>query len=368
MKPWIILIAVAVTTMVAATLVVPMLGNDASAGRPPEVAAPTVEAVANAPHVEVDEPLVYEFPTMAQDTDDTHSWTFRNTGKSKLALTVNGTDCSCTIAEAEKEIPPGGSKPVQLKWNSRKIDGAYRKNARIGTNDPSRPEITLTVQGKVYPAVIVVPNDLSLNYMTVTNDEDVVRKAAIYSKDRPGMKITKVSWLNKALLDVKVEPMTEEERASFQVDSGYMLSSTLRPTDRLGAINEEIVVATDHPQKPDIRLKVAGKVTGPITVVPEKVVLRDATSSGGGAATVIVWVRGRSSAEFAVEKAPPGFEVAFAPIPQAAGVASSKYRMTVRIAPGTPAGKVDGEVVVRTDHPKAAELRVPVDALIRGDD
>ena len=32
--------------------------------------------------------------------------------------------------------------------------------------------------------------------------------------------------------------------------------------------------------------------------------------------------------------------------------------------PGTPAGEIDGDIVLKTDHPKASELKIPVIILI----
>ena len=265
-------------------------------------------------------------------------------------------------------VAPGGSEPIELTWNSRKFDGAYRKNARIGTNDPRNPEVVLSVQGKVYPAITMVPNDSVVNYMTVTNDENAVRKVALFSKDRPGMKITRMNCLNKDLIQLGLAPMTSAELAGFKVEAGWVIEVTLKPTDKLGAFKEEILIETDHPEKPEVRLFATGRITGPITFAPEKVLIHGATAAAGGTAKVTVWVRGRSTAQLTVEKAPPGLDVTFTPVPQPAGVTGSKFLMTARVAPGTPAGQINDEIVIKTDHPQASEVRVPVDILILGND
>ena len=38
--------------------------------------------------------------------------------------------------------------------------------------------------------------------------------------------------------------------------------------------------------------------------------------------------------------------------------------MTVTVPPGTAPGPVDGEIILKTDHPSARELKVPVSILI----
>lgn len=377
MKSWIILIVVAVITTITASVAVPLLANDPSAGIPKTLVAPPVEISESAPKVEVVEPLAYDFGVLAQETDRDHGWTFKNTGKGVLELRNLGTDCSCTVAQIGKvdaagnqktmlPVAPGASEPIELKWNTRKIDGSYRKSARIGTNDPRHPEVVLSVQGKVYPAVVVIPTDSVVGFQTVSNDEDFVRKVYLYSKDRPAMKITRLACSKPELLTIKAAPMTAEELGGLKVEAGTAIELTLKASDKLGAFKEELLIQTDHPAKPEIRLAVTGRVTGPITFAPERVTIRDATSSDGGSTSVVVWVRGRSATEIKVAKAPPGVEVAFTPLPLPAGAKGTKYKMTVQVAPGSPAGQINDEIVLKTDHPNAAEIRVPLDVLVQG--
>ncbi len=374
MKPWITLIVLAVATMITVLVSQPFLADNSSAGVPTTlIPAPTPDITESAPKVEVVDPLKYEFGVLAQESEGKHDWIFKNTGKGVLELRNLGTDCSCTIAQIGKAesgqgktmlpVVPGASEPIGLTWNTRKFDGAYRKSARIGTNDPRRPEIVLSVEGKVYPAVVVAPDSV-VSFQTVSNDEDVLRKVAVYSQDRPDLKITRFETSNPALFEVKPEPMTSEERSGFKVDEGWTVNVTLKATAKLGSFNEELVLWTDHPAKPELKLKLAGKVTGPITFTPEKVVIHDANMIDGGSATLLVWVRGRS-ATITVEKAPPGLEVAFEPMAMPSGIKGSKYKMTVKVVPGVNAAQINDEIVLKTDHPNASEIRIPVDVLIQ---
>ena len=211
--------------------------------------------------------------------------------------------------------------------------------------------------------MVVVP-DTGVSFQIVSNDEDVVRKVAIYSKDRPDMKITRVETSNPSLLEVKAEPMSADDAAYFKVEAGWAVTVTLKATAKLGEFNEELVVWTDHPAKPDVKKRITGKVTGPITFTPEKVVIHDANVTEGGSASLLVWVRGRS-ATITVEKAPPGLDVSFTPMAMPAGVKGSKFKMNVKILPGTNAAQISDVIVLKTDHPNASEIRIPVDALIQ---
>ena len=42
-----------------------------------------------------------------------------------------------------------------------------------------------------------------------------------------------------------------------------------------------------------------------------------------------------------------------------------RYRLTVTVPPGTsPAGLVDDEIILQTDHPKVGELKFPVNIVV----
>jgi len=375
MKSWIILIVLAVAITAVATVAVPFLTSDDSKAGPDFPAASSTAGPT--PRAEVEGDLTYKFGVMAQETEGKHGWTFKNTGPGPLELRNLGTDCSCTIAQLGKPtsaespstlaIQPGSSEPIELTWNTRKVDGPYRKSARIGTNDPNRPEITLAVEGEVHPAVVTIPPDRSISFQTVNNDEPHTVSAFVTSSDYPDLKVIRAISSNPSLLGVETRAPTPEEAERFKIEKGVAIEVTLKATPILGAFAEEVVLETDHPRQKELHFNVIGKVTGPITVAPERVVLRNATTGkGSGIAELILWARGRSSVQIVVDKKPPGLDVAIEPVPMPAGSKGSKYKMTVKVVPGTAAGPIDDEIVLKTDAPQANEVRVPVDVLVIG--
>ena len=68
---------------------------------------------------------------------------------------------------------------------------------------------------------------------------------------------------------------------------------------------------------------------------------------------------------------PTKFEVAYHPekldvkiTPDDTPTQKGRYKMTVTVPPGTSAGPVDGDIILKTDHPKAGEIKIPVSILI----
>ena len=69
--------------------------------------------------------------------------------------------------------------------------------------------------------------------------------------------------------------------------------------------------------------------------------------------------------KFEVARKPEGINVAFTPVKLPDGVKGSRYKMTVSVQPGVPAGAILDEIVLKSDHPNASEIRVPVDILVQ---
>jgi hypothetical protein len=280
--------------------------------------------------------------------------------------------CSCTTASLfdnggkPTQIKPGESKPIEVSFNTKTFEGRYRQTVTVGTNDPNRPQVELTVEATIRPAIVTMPPDPSFSFGVVSNDKPVTRKIVLYSADRPDMKLTRLTTSNPALLGVEPRPLTPEEAKQFKVDStGYWIEVTLKPSTHLGAFAEEVLVETDHPLKADLRFRVSGKISGPIVTMPERVTVRDATSSDGGSEVIMV-LSHRPTVNFTVEKKPQGIDVAIEPVLPAPGDKGSKYKMTVKVIPGTESGRIVDEIILKTDDPKASELKLPVDVLVKG--
>ena len=73
-------------------------------------------------------------------------------------------------------------------------------------------------------------------------------------------------------------------------------------------------------------------------------------------------VRGGKPTKFEVIRHPEKLDVQI--VPDDTPTMKGRYKMTVTVRPGTSAGPVDGDIVVKTDHPRAAEIKIPVTVLI----
>jgi len=315
------------------------------------------------PKVEIDEGLLHEFGAMSQESKGSHGWEVKNVGEGVLELWLEGkTTCSCTLANLKEKVAvqPRDSFKITLDWESKHFNGDYSQGATIGTNDPRRPTFTLTVKGKIFPPVIVYPPEM-VQFNGISNEEVARRPIFVMSKDRPKMKIKNLST-SSALIVATQEPMTEQEQVSLDAKGGCRVNLEIKPGMPLGAFHEELIIETDHPLRPLVKVSITGKTTGPISVVPERVRIPSVTSAQGAAQDLSLLVRGGRATTFEVVRQPTGLKIAITP--NDTPTQKARYRLRVTVPPGTPAHAIEDDIVLKTDHPRASELKIPVTILI----
>jgi len=363
MVRWLILAVVVIALTAIATLVANFMPATNPAG-----AFKISSKEGPAPKVVVEGNSSFDFGTMSQKTTGTHSWTVRNEGNADLELWMLSSTCACTIAKfADKQraiVKPGESTKIDLEWETRETVGEFSKGATIGTNDPAQPSFPLNVKGIVHPPVVLIPNDGTITMEIVSSDEVKTVNGALFAPDQPRLKILKITSSNPNHVIVTPTPLSEAELKTLKVGGGYKLAVEVRSGMPLGIFREEVVIETDNKLAPEVRLLVSGMVVGPISVLPELLRLVNVTSDRGGSGEATILVRGGRPTKFEVARKPAKFEVEIAP--SETGTLKGRYRVKVTIPPGTPSGRIEETIILKTDHPKAAELSIPVRALVLG--
>jgi Protein of unknown function (DUF1573) len=364
MLRWIILAAVVVVFAGVAAVVSEYAPNAESERSFAVDAAPGPK-----PKVEVPGPLLYDFGSMAQLSEGTHSWEFKNIGDADLELWMESSTCSCTIAKLKSEgeekkkvvVKPRAATTIDLQWQTKQFRDEYKKGANIGTNDPTRRSVSLNVVGKVYPPVVVFPSE-TMTFNAVSNEEPHQAKVAVFSVDRPDLKIKKLSTTRPEFLVPQFRPLSPEECKLLKVKAGLEVIVEMKPGMPLGRFQDELVIETDHPMKSELKLTVAGNTTGPISVIPDRVRIPSVSSSQGGSRDLTILVRGGKPTTFTVAYHPKKVRVEITP--DDTPTQKGRYKMSVIVPPGTAAGPLEDLIILKTDHPKASEIKIPVNILI----
>ncbi len=373
MTRWILLAVVVIALSAAATVAVDLLPEGkAPSGGPAHF---PVKPEGPAPQATVKEGLEYDFGTMPLQTRGSRAWTIRNDGDGDLRVALGSTTCKCTVANLGKDgkaiVKPGDKTEIRLEWETKELEGSFRQSATVITSDPTRDQITFLVSGIVQPPILMVPPEPATYLGNVPNDQGTLANRAIYSPDRPNFEITSITSSRPDLIEGRLKSLTSAALKGFKVKAGYHLEILAKPTTALGPFAAELVLATDHPGRPEIRIGVSGKLVGPITPTPEEIRLTGVSGRKGGRATVALMVRGQEETKFEVEKSPTLLKVEVAKAdqqPRADAKSSTlrQYRMTVTIPPGTEPGVITGPIVLKTDHPGAGRVTIPVHVLVSG--
>jgi hypothetical protein len=304
----------------------------------------------------------FDFGIMSQLTEGKHEWTIVNKGSGAVKLSNGGETCSCTNGSIPKGQPvtlePGQTFNMVVTWNTKTWDKFHQVATVLVSNDPATPKLEFVIDGVPKPPILAAPAAESrIDFQTVGNDKPHSNMIGIASFDRPDTKVTGVK-ANPDLFASEVRPMTEEECKSLKVEKGNKVILTLKTGAPLGPFHEELIVQTDHPKKPEVRYVVAGKVEGPIRFSPDRVRLF-IPAKDGGHESLTLWVQGQKETKFTVEKKPEHLDVQIAPLASVGD--ATQYRFTVTVPPGQPAGThYDDTIILKTDHPKATEVKIPV--------
>src|SRR5262249_7653465 len=190
---------------------------------PPKAEGPQPRAV-------VEGGLVYKFGSKPQHSTFEKDFIIKNEGQADLTLRLEAPPCSCTVAgfqskvnEAstnEKVIPPKGETTIHSPWEPRGYTGKYRKPATLITNDPENPQLEFAAEGEVYPAIVVYPGD-KMYFSEASTDEDENRQVvAVFSPDRPELKINEMTSSRPELITATQEPMTPEQCKGLKIEKG----------------------------------------------------------------------------------------------------------------------------------------------------
>jgi Protein of unknown function (DUF1573) len=373
MMRWILLAVVVVMISAMATFAVQYFAPDDLGTPVPAPRAPEAEA-GPPPAAVVEGDLVHHFGVMAQQTHGEKVWVIRNAGPGVLKLTKGTSSCSCTIADLGegglKRVEPDQTTTVRLTWDTKQNRGKFGQSATILTNDPEHPELKFQIEGEVQPPILTVPE--ALEFAGVAVEQAHRRSFALYSPDKPDLVIQPPTSSRPEFLGATVTPLTDPDRQALGIkQGGYRVDVELKPGMPLGTFREELAIATDHMAQREVRLLVTGNVVGPISAVPEAVRLPGVPGHRGQVAAVTLCVRGQESTRFDLAKIPEKLKVQVAPVDEKAQAADAtvklrKYRMTVTVPPGTAPGVIAGPIVLKTDHPQAGEVKIPVHVVVLG--
>jgi hypothetical protein len=154
------------------------------------------------------------------------------------------------VSRFDRFIPPGGEGTVSLSVDLRGFQGKVWKSAAITTNDPRHPSFEIMIQGRVRPHIELRPGPfVQFSPAAPAAEEKTVDLVATGQE----FKVLKIGHNLKEKVSAQLETISPGRH--------YRLRITV--LKREGSFSGVIRCATDHPQKPEVPIRVSAHFPPP---------------------------------------------------------------------------------------------------------
>jgi Protein of unknown function (DUF1573) len=125
-------------------------------------------ARAGNPSMVVERPL-HDFGTVAEGELARHTFEVKNAGDAPLEIRSVSASCGCTAAAPkEKQIAPGASGRIEVTFDTTGRPGRAEKTVAVVSDDPKKPNTTLTIKVEVVNLLAFEP---AYTYLAVSGTE-----------------------------------------------------------------------------------------------------------------------------------------------------------------------------------------------------
>ncbi len=340
------------------------------------------------PRLETDS-TIHDFGRVAVGGSGSHEFTIRNTGDAPMVLTKGATSCTCTVSDfsgagsgdgSSRTVRPGGSTTVRIEWKGKGGGGPFRQRATILTNDPLRPEVAFSIEGRVVPIWKAEPSVIALTGLSASAPAETT--ASLFTFGEAAAELVDCRLVAEELTDfvtVSTEPLPPAAVAATEgATGGFGLTLRFAAGLPLGKLRGDVetTLRVDG-EELTATIPLEGTVTGDLTVVGQawdkraKAVRLGTVSRRDGLATklfVMAKGPGRDQVRLAVkEVVPAGLKVVVGPPRPVGDGGLVRISLNLSIPPEAPTANnlcteaaAAGKIVLETGHPDTPELTIPV--------
>ncbi len=326
----------------------------------------------------------HNFGFMEQDTKGAHVFVVRNEGQAALTLTKGSTTCKCTLSNLRDDsLEPGESANIELEWTASGTGGApFSHSATIRTNDPRRPYLTLTIEGRVSQSHRIVPSELVFG-SPISVGDGARGQVYLYSFENEKFSVTRHEFTNSATavyFALETEEMPADEVAKLEgAKGGRILTVVVKSGLPLGPLRQTIRVSLDLPGKPTVEIPIDGSIIGDISIVGPVAWNGDSSllslgrvqsEKGARSKGMRLLVKGehRNEVNLEVRSTKPDFlKIEFGKAEPVSGQPAVEIPFKIEVLPNAPVGvhnnTIDqpfGKIEVDTGHPTTPRLEIYV--------
>ena len=302
-------------------------------------------AIAAAPRAVVDKPVV-DVGKVKKGEPIRYEFVIRNAGDATLEITEVKPSCGCTVAEFDERIAPGGSGRVKTVVATDAFGGGIAKSVTVFTNDPDNPRINLVVKALIREPVVVRPG--YARFLTVQGQPVDPSVQTVSSTDGSDLEV------------LSVKSPYSFVKATYSRDEGdegrWRIELRLDRGAPTGPLADYVVVRTNHPEQPEVKIAVSGLVRPIIAVVPKvadfgrREVVEPQSKS--------LEVRNLGAAAVELTEATSdlaGLEAVIEAVEE-----GRHYRIQLTLTDELPKGDFEGRLTIRTSSARQPVVEVPL--------
>lgn len=294
----------------------------------------------------------HDFGDVGQRQSVKHPFKFKNAGDATLLIENIKTTCGCTGTLLSKEkLDPGEEGAIEVTYTSGLSGGRKTKSVFVQSNDPEQPRLKLDITANVVVPVEVRPMRL---YWPVKRNQESTRTIQLIYQPEHSLNVKKMTFTTEAF-SASVRPMSNHHSPGYYIDITYDGSLPM------GHFREVLTIETDNPEHPNLRVRVDGKVEGPVSVVPDSVSIGVVRKNYLPTRTIQVFCPDKKDFEI-TEVQPSNPIIATEIIEQDP---PNRYRLDVTLTEAPPLGAFSEKLLIKTNHPDQSLIEVPVYAYAR---
>ncbi len=180
-----------------------------------------------------------------------------NQGDDVLEISVRPT-CGCTVVDFDSSIAAHQTGAIKALIDTKSFSGPISKSILVKTNDPARPTLNLLARAMVTQIIEVLPRPLvrvqaelgQATHSTVTIVPALSNSFEITSIEAGP------DWL-----EADIRRLSAQERLPGKGETQYELDLRISELAPPGFVEAKVIVKTDHPDAPEIAVKVVGVIT-----------------------------------------------------------------------------------------------------------
>lgn len=290
----------------------------------------------------------YNFGRIQQGDVVKYSFYFTNSGTARLDILDVKPGCGCTTAGSwDKQVEPGKWGAIPLQFNSAGFGGSIHKSATVVCNVPGNTNLLLHLQGEVWKPIEVTPQMLTFVFQG-ENPTNMVRSVRIVNNTDEDITLNAPECAN-TFFQSELKPVKPGREWELQVTA---LASMPPPTQlatlmiRTSSTKVPTFNVTAYATVPPLIVAAPSQITLPAGPLKQPFSTRVSVRNNSSAAVVISDVAiNAPGAQARLEIASDGKSF----------VVNVVFPADFQASPGQMF-----ELTMKTDHPKAPLLRVPI--------